>query len=119
MPSGGIEPRQVEVLKGIGAWLSRYGESIYGTRGGPVGNGAWGGMTHKGNVVYVHILEWDGDSVKLPALKAKIVESRVMTGGEAKIEQAADGIVMRMPVGSQDKLDTIVKLELERPGRAK
>jgi alpha-L-fucosidase len=31
----------------------------------------------------------------------------------------ADGIVIRMPVGSQDKLDTIVKLELERPGRAK
>jgi hypothetical protein len=30
-----------------------------------------------------------------------------------------DGIVIRMPVGSQDKLDTIVKLELERPGRAK
>ena len=54
-----------------------------------------------------------------PALKAKIVESRVLTGGEAKIEQAADGIVIRMPVGSQDKLDTIVKLELERPGRAK
>jgi len=119
MPSGEIEPRQAEVLKGLGAWLSRYGESIYGTRGGPVRNGAWGGMTNKGNVVYVHILEWDGDSVKLPALKAKIVESRVMTGGEAKIEQAADGIVMRMPVGSQDKLDTIVKLELERPGRAK
>lgn len=119
MPSGEIEPRQAEVLKGIGAWLSRYGESIYGTRGGPVRNGAWGGMTNKGNVVYVHILEWDGDSVKLPALKAKIVESRVLTGGEAKIEQAADGIVIRMPVGSQDKLDTIVKLELERPGRAK
>jgi alpha-L-fucosidase len=119
MPSGEIEPRQAEVLKGIGAWLSRYGESIYGTRGGPVRNGAWGGMTNKGNVVYVHILEWDGDSVKLPALKAKIVESKVLTGGEAKIEQAADGIVIRMPVGSQDKLDTIVKLELERPGRAK
>ena len=119
MPSGEIEPRQEEVLKGLGAWLSRYGESIYGTRGGPVRNGAWGGMTNKGNVVYVHILEWDGDSVKLPALKAKIVESRVLTGGEAKIEQAADGIVIRMPVGSQDKLDTIVKLELERPGRAK
>ena len=119
MPSGEIEPRQAEVLKGIGAWLSRYGESIYGTRGGPVRNGAWGGMTNKGNVVYVHILEWDGDSVKLPVLQAKIVESRVLTGGEAKIEQAADGIVIRMPVGSQDKLDTIVKLELELPGRAK
>ena len=35
MPDGRIEPRQVERLKEMGAWLSKYGESIYGTRGGP------------------------------------------------------------------------------------
>jgi len=35
MPTGEIEPRQVARLKEIGAWLARYGESIYGTRGGP------------------------------------------------------------------------------------
>ena len=35
MPDGQIEPRQVEIFQGIGAWLKKYGESIYGTRGGP------------------------------------------------------------------------------------
>ncbi len=119
MSSGEIEPRQVEVLKGIGAWLGKYGESIYGTRGGPVRNGAWGGMTHKGNVAYAHVLKWDGDTVRLPALKAKIVSSKVLTGGRAKVEQAADGTIIRMPADEQDKLDTIVKLELEGQGRAK
>ena len=35
MPDGRIEPRQVDRLKEIGRWLARYGETIYGTRGGP------------------------------------------------------------------------------------
>src|SRR5258708_5624304 len=35
MPDGRVEPRQVEVLKQVGVWLRRYGESIYGTRCGP------------------------------------------------------------------------------------
>ena len=40
MPDGRIEPRQVERLKEIGQWLAKYGESIYGTRGGPFQRGA-------------------------------------------------------------------------------
>ena len=35
MPSGEIAPEQVGRLKEMGAWLAKYGESIYGTRGGP------------------------------------------------------------------------------------
>jgi alpha-L-fucosidase len=112
MASGEIEPRQVEVLKGIGTWLNKYGESIYGTRGGPLKNGKWGGMTQKGNVVYVHVLEWDKNQVKLPPLKAKIVSSKVLTGGEAKIEQTTDGLIIHMSVDQQKKPDTIVKIKL-------
>ena len=36
MPTGEIAPEQAERLRQIGAWLAQYGESIYGTRGGPV-----------------------------------------------------------------------------------
>ena len=35
MPNGEIEARQVERLKEMGAWMKKYGETIYGTRGGP------------------------------------------------------------------------------------
>ena len=35
MPDGRFEQRQIDRLAGIGDWLGRYGESIYGTRGGP------------------------------------------------------------------------------------
>ncbi len=113
MPSGEIEPRQVTVLKEIGVWLNKYGESIYETRGGPFRNGSWGGSTHKGSIVYLHIQKWNGDRMNLPPLKRKIISRTILTGGEVKIEQNSDGLVLRMPVDQQDKVDTIVKLELE------
>ena len=40
-PDGAIEPRQVARLQEIGTWLNRYGEGIYGTRGGPFKPGDW------------------------------------------------------------------------------
>ena len=36
-----------------------------------------------------------------------------------KIEPAADGIIIRMPAGQRDMLDTIVKLVLDGPAGAK
>jgi alpha-L-fucosidase len=115
MPNGEIEPRQAERLMEIGAWLKKYGESIYGTRAGPLSNGEWGGTTYKKNIVYAHILKWDRDQVKLPPLGTKIVSSKVLTGGESKIEQTADAVIIRLPAGQQNKLDAIVKMELAGP----
>ncbi len=113
MPNGQIEPRQVTILEEIGGWLKKYGESIYETRGGPYRNGAWGGSTHTGNVVYLHIQKWNKDEISLPPLKRKILSSRVLTGGTVTLDQKDGGLVLHMPVEHQDKVDTIVKLELD------
>jgi alpha-L-fucosidase len=119
MPDGRIEPRQVSVLREIGLWLKRYGESIYGTRGGPIRNGTWGGATQKGNIVYLHIVRWDSDRVTVPLLDANIMRSTVLTGGEANITRTADSMVVRISAKDRDRFDTIVRLELDGPaGRA-
>jgi len=115
MPNGEIEPRQVQVLRRIGGWLAQYGESVYGTRGGPFRNGAWGGSTLKGNVVYLHILKWDKNQLNLPPLKAKIIRAKALTGGNVRIEQTDEGTIIRLPVREQNKVDTVVKLETETP----
>ena len=116
MPSGEIEPRQVEVLRQIGGWLAKYGESIYGTRGGPFRNGAWGGSTTKGNTVYLHILKWDRDQLKLPPLKARIIKGKALTGGNVRIEQTGEATIIRMPVREQNTVNTVVRLEMDTPG---
>jgi alpha-L-fucosidase len=114
MPSGKIEPRQVQVLEEIGEWLGRYGESIYGTRGGPYRNGEWGGSTRKGNVVYLHIMKWYNGRITLPPMNGKITKSRAITGGEVTVDQTADGITLSIRQEKPDTSHTIVRLEFDR-----
>jgi len=113
MPDGRIEPRQVEVLKGVGAWMRQNSESIYGTRGGPYKPGAFGASTRKGNTIYLHILNWTGETIVLPALKRKVVKSSLLAGGPVTVEQTADAV--RVTVAGKDRQagNTVVKLELD------
>lgn len=73
MPNGRIQPEFVQTLAEIGAWMERYGDSIYGTRGGPVAPQAWGVTTHKDDRVFVHVLDWQADNPLLPAMQRRIV----------------------------------------------
>ena len=59
MPNGKLQPENVQTYKEIGEWMSNFGESIYGTRGGPVSPRPWGVTTQKDGTVYVHILDWN------------------------------------------------------------
>ena len=115
MPDGRIEPRQVERLKEMGEWLGKYGETIYGTRGGPFRNTPWGVSTYKDNRVYVHILDPLRDSVVLPAVTRKIRSSRLLTGGTAAVKQTPRGIAISVPKADRREIDTIVLLEFDGP----
>jgi alpha-L-fucosidase len=113
MPSGEIEPRQVDRLKEMGQWLAKYGESIYGTRGGPFKPTAGALSTHKGNTVYVHVLKWDADTITLPPLPKKIAASSVVTGGAVKVTQDDQKIVLDVPKADWQDIDTIIRLDLD------
>ncbi len=115
MPTGEIEPRQVERLKEMGAWLAKYGESIYGTRGGPFKPAKHVVCTRKGNTVYLHIFAWPEEVLTLPTLPAKIVKSSLLTGGEATVKQTEAGIEIDVPKSDRQAIDTIVALELDKP----
>ena len=115
MPDGQIEPRQVERLREMGAWLKKYGQSIYATRGGPFRTGPWGASTHKGNTIYVHILSWPGEKLSLPPIPKKIVASSVLTGGQATLRQTKESIEISVPKAYRRELDTIIKLDLDGP----
>lgn len=114
MPTGEIEPRQVERLKEMGAWLKNHGDSIYGTRGGPFKPGSWGASTCKGNTVYVHVFK-GLETLTLPAIEKKIVRSAVMTGGKAEVSQTDEGVKIALEKGAAPEFDRIVVLELDGP----
>lgn len=110
MPDGRIEPRQVERLRAMGAWLRHYGESIYGTRGGPFKPGAWGVSTHNDQSIYLHILDWPTEPLTLPPLAQTINGSQALTGGQAIVQQNAQGVTVTVAPADRHAIDTIVRL---------
>jgi alpha-L-fucosidase len=115
MPDGRVEPRQVEVLKGVGRWLAAAGESIYGTRGGPFKPGPYGASTRKGSTIFLHVFLSSGHSLNLPAIPAKIIGNRILTGGRAVVRQTESGIEISIPEKYRQAADTVVALELDGP----
>lgn len=79
-PDGKLPAAALERLKKMGKWLKRYGESIYGTRGGDIPPHDWGVTTRKGNILYVHILDLGDDALYLP-LDSKVVSARCLNDG--------------------------------------
>jgi len=115
MPDGQIEPRQAERFREIGQWLRKYGESIYGTRGGPFRSAHWGGATHRADTIYIHVLAWPEQGVTLPPIPTKIVAHSLLTGGAVAVAQTDQGIEIEVPPGDRQELDTIVALTLDAP----
>jgi alpha-L-fucosidase len=114
MPTGDIAPEQASLLCQMGAWLAKWGQSIYGTRGGPFKPGDYGVSTRKSNTIYLHVLEWLDDTLRLPAIPAKVVRSRVLSGGKAGVRQTEMGLEVSVPESDRQPVDTIVALELDR-----
>ena len=117
-PSGQIDPAQAARLHEIGEWLGKYGESIYGTRGGPFLPADYGASTFHDQTIYVHVLDWPGDRLTLPAIPAKVVRASVLTGGEAGIFQTERDIELSVPLANRNDADTVIALELDRPANA-
>ena len=119
MPNGRIQPEFVTRLQEIGRWMEKNGESLYGTRGGPVSPRPWGVTTQKDNRVYVHLLDWEDESLALPTLPAKIAAARMLVGGApVTFREDAGGVVLRVAKAGRDLLDTVVVVELARPSGA-
>lgn len=115
MPDGRIEPRQVERLKQMGDWLRLYGDSIYGTRGGPYEPQGNLYCTHKDKTIYLHVLERPEGPFEIPPMKARIVSASLLTGGEVNVKQSGKSIRIDITEQSRQYLDTIVALQLDRP----
>jgi alpha-L-fucosidase len=115
MPNGRIQPEFATRLREIGAWLSRNGESIYGTRGGPVRPHPWGVTTRKGSRVFVHILDAPDSNLLIPPIGSKVRTATLLASGRpVEFSEHDFGVVLKVPNEAVDAIDTVVALDLER-----
>lgn len=103
-----------------GSWFSQYGSTLDGGLAGPFTAADWGGSMAKGNAIYLHVLEWPGETLILPplALGRLITGNSVLTGGSATVTQSATGVSITLPAGNRDPIDTIIRLDLDGSAEA-
>lgn len=112
-PDGKLPVEAVERLKAIGDWMGRYGETIYGTRGGIVRPHDWGVTTQKGNTLYVHIMNCQDRALFLPLTERRVASARMYDGHQkARVSKNAEGVTLELPAVPKG-VDTIVELTLK------
>ncbi|MDO7172633.1 alpha-L-fucosidase [Mariniflexile sp. AS56] len=115
MPNGEIQPEFVNTLKEMGEWTSKYGESIYGTRGDVIQTQDWGTITKKDKTLYVHILNPTHDPyIFIPEFKEKISSATSFDGKtKIKFKQLKEGTFIYVDSNSLNEIDEIIKLKIK------
>ncbi len=116
MPTGEIQPECAVRLQEMGKWLAKNGQTIYGTRGGPMPPQDWGVMTRKADKCYVHIIRRPTQKqLVLPGTEhLKVKKACLFEDGE-KIKYIKDGdITLDISGVTVDSVDTIVVLEIKK-----
>lgn len=114
---GVIPPAHVDRMREVGAWMEKFGRSIYGTRPGPFQPADRRYCaTYKERSVFVHVLDWkDSETLELPALKGKVTACGLVNGPSVAFSQSEHGIEIVVPAAARQSPATVVELTLEGP----
>ena len=117
MPDGRIEQRQLDRLKEMGDWVSRNQEAIYGTRGGPFLPTEQMVSTHKGNRIYLYLLEGPGENLEISLEKEVKVKKAFFLDGELPIQtKRKKGVLtLSLPEVLPNEFANVIVLELDTP----
>ena len=111
MPTGKVQPEFVERLHAIGEWMQKNGDTIYGTRGGPITPRSWGVSTQKGQDIFVHVLDWKDEYLALPELPGVTRAHLFGSNAPLELKPLNGGLLLRLPKEGREPIDTIVVLQ--------
>ncbi len=114
-PDGSLYPPCDIELEKVGAWLDKYGPSVYeATDPTPQDWMITGAFTRKGDTVYYHCNRWPGSELAIGGLRCKVTAARLMGNRDVDYEQKADRLVLRgLPEEAPDELATVIELKVE------
>jgi len=94
--------------------MTKNGDSIYGTRGGPFEPTENYVTTCKDDKIYLHVLDWKGENrIMVPSvLKKKIMKAWKLDDGKVvQVREHQQGFIVSLPKDRQNNIDTIIVLE--------
>ncbi|MCL4833660.1 MAG: alpha-L-fucosidase [Caldilineaceae bacterium] len=108
----GIIPQpSVERLEEMGRWLAVNGESLYGTKPGPVQGRDDIRTTRKDDRVYVHIFDWPANgSLRVEGLAGQSAYL-LADGTELSVRQDGASLVINLPSAQVDAADTVIVVQ--------
>ncbi len=118
-PEGEVREAHRERLLGMGQWLKKYGETIYGTRKSFMEPAAWGVAVEKGDKVYLHITDpaKPGGSITLPEFPYKLLRASSFESGK-KIKITSDktngSVGIALPDLDMAAIDNVIVLNIRR-----
>jgi len=119
-PDGRLPKGALESMKGIGAWLQKYGESIYGTRvcAPYKQDGICFTQKEKEHVVYaLKQYEEEGMTVEksfIVPLEKKVKRAvDLYTGKEVKVSQVAGGYQVELDETEDNVIATVIRFDVE------
>jgi len=113
-PDGTIQQEFRERLAVMGKWLSANGESIYGTRGGPLPPQSWGVTTHKGDRIFLHVTADTDRVIAVPDLGGQVASAKLMNGSPVKFEATPVGTIVQIPDEGRDEYVTVIAVTLKK-----
>jgi alpha-L-fucosidase len=113
-PSGAVPPVCARELAKVGAWLRKYGPTVYEATD-PMDQ-EWlvtGAFTAKGKRLFFHCNRWPGEELAIGGLVNKVVAARLYGGPPVKFEQVRDRLVLRgLPKQAPNPLATVIELTI-------
>lgn len=111
LPNGAIPAEFQNRLSEMGEWMSKYGNTIYGSRAGFAKPQTWGAVTKKDNKTYLHILNIEDDFlfIKIPFTVASA--KNLVSGSKVDIKSVGDNYFkIDLRKFNKNEFDNIIEL---------
>ncbi|MGN0571840.1 MAG: alpha-L-fucosidase [Candidatus Fimenecus sp.] len=114
MPDGSIAENEAQRMKEVGAWLQKYGESVYKTNGGIWKPTKKYAACFKGNTVYLHILNgFPVQRFSLPFQNNTLKSCTCLTGEKVMVKAKNGKLHITVFGRKASAPDTILKIKLK------
>lgn len=114
---GSVVPYERDVLKGVGKWLNKNGEAIYGSQHVVGEKPDWGYLTANGNKLYLHVVDFpENDTLELKGIQNKAKRIAPLLQKDVSLACYADSSSLYVVLNDsvkQDRVATVFVLEHE------
>ncbi|MCP4710336.1 MAG: hypothetical protein GY869_17070, partial [Planctomycetes bacterium] len=113
---GTFPVESIERLAGIGKWMDKNADSIYGTTASLFSELDWGRSTTKGNKIYLHVFDWPTDGkLVVPGLLTPVQKAYLLEQPQENlpVQSIQGSVVLTVPSTAPDSIAGVIVMEFE------